>query len=80
MAELILEVTEGLDQELKEMADAQLVTKEDMARRILAKCVLESSKKPSFFGFDPVVLGKTLQIVGAQLVEIAQEKGKEEES
>ncbi|MBA7599106.1 hypothetical protein ES703_06133 [subsurface metagenome] len=83
MAELKIEVTEELDQELKGMADAQLVTKEDMARGILANCILREKRqkkhKSSFFGLDLAVVGQALQTLGDRLVETAREKGKEEE-
>lgn len=80
MPELKIEITEALDHELKEMADAQLVTKEDIARGTLARCVTNAKRqkehKPSFFGLDLAMVGQTLTAVGSQLVAMAQ--GKEE--
>ncbi|MBA7680513.1 hypothetical protein ES703_88830 [subsurface metagenome] len=75
--ELRLEITEELDQELKEFADAQLVTKEDIARGIIAnsfvKAKQQKEQKPSFFGFDLAAVGQALTAVGAQIL-AAQEK------
>ena len=80
MAELKLEITEGLDQELKEMAKAQLVSKEDVARGILANCVLRRrEQRHTLFGLDLTVVGPALQELGTKLTE-AGERAKEKES
>lgn len=76
--ELTIEITEGLDQELKKLADAQLVTKEDIALGIISVYVLrkklKGEQKPGFFGLDLTVVGQILTAVGAQLLAMAQGK------
>lgn len=84
MPELQIEITEGLDQELKELADAQLVTKEDIVKGTIAKCVVKEKQhkdqKPRLFGFDLTAIGEILHTVveiihaGAEMNVAAQEK------
>lgn len=78
--ELLIQITEELDQRLQEWAKEALVTKEDIAVGLISNSIVKRLKeqkkeqKPGFFGLDLTAVGQILTAVGAQLLAMAQEK------
>lgn len=64
MVELKLEITEDLDKALREIATRDLVTKEDIARGIIATALSKANRKPTILGFDMDFVAVVLKGIG----------------
>jgi len=61
---LTLEVTPELDKALQEIAKKELVTKEDIARGIIATTLSKANRKPTILGFDMDFVAVVLKGIG----------------
>lgn len=62
---LTIEITAALDKELQEIADRDLVTKEDIARGIIAVHLAKAKENKSNFGID--LVAEIFQGIGAAM-------------
>ena len=78
---LTIEVTAELDKALQEIATKDLMTKEDVARGIIATTLVKANSKPKFLGFDQSAVITVLQgiasALGAALAASALKKSKD---